>query len=91
MPWDFLRCGMGQNVTTVLFGYIGLAQLGIYGTLVRAWPGLSRRQVFFALAFVLAAWALYTLFFVKVRFRVPFDMLLLFSCLIARIQNRKTT
>lgn len=89
MPWDFLRSGMGQNVTTVLFTYIGLSQLVIYGTLWRMWPQLSRRQIYFALAFAVAAWALYTLFFVKVRFRVPFDLLVLFACLIGPVLNRR--
>lgn len=88
MPWDFLRSGMGGNVTTVLFVYIGLAQVVIYATVWIQARRIDRRYLFFALAFAVAAWALYTLFFVKIRFRVPFDLLLLFAVLLGRLSPR---
>lgn len=84
MPWDFLRSGMGQGVSLIIFIYIGLAQIAIYATFWMLFKKLERRQIAFAILFCLSAWALYTLFFVKVRFRLPFDFLLLLSCLVTR-------
>lgn len=83
MPWDFLRSGMGQGVSSVLFAYIGFAQVVIYATFFLSRRHLAPGSMLFAILFCLAAWGLYSLFFVKVRFRVPFDMLLLLSALVA--------
>ncbi len=83
MPWDFLRSGMGEGVSTVIFIYIGFAQLVIYGTFLFFVRALPVKLIIFSVLFCLAAWGLYTLFFVKVRFRVPFDFLLLITCLVA--------
>lgn len=91
MPWDFLRSGMGQGVSTVLFTYIAMAQIAIYTAFWMSFRHLERGQALFAISFCIMAWALYTAFFVKIRFRVPFDMLLLLTCLVApAISGRRT-
>lgn len=89
MPWDFLRSGMGSNVTTVLFVYFGMAQIAIYTTVWRMRQQVDQRLLLFVIATCLSAWAVYTLFFVKIRFRIPFDLILLFACLMAPATRRR--
>jgi len=91
MPWDFLRSGMGQGVSGVLFTYIGLSQVAIYSTFWRYRRHIDRSLLIFALAMCVAAWGLYTLFFVKIRFRVPFDLLLLMCCMLAPFAHKLRT
>ena len=91
MPWDFLRSGMGGKATNLLFGYFALAQIAIYATFWRMRRKIEPRVLAFTLATCLAAWAVYTLFFVKLRFRIPFDLLLLFVCLIPAARRRDQT
>lgn len=81
MPWDHLRSGLGGGLSIYLFCYFGAVQIAIYALFLKTARRLHPRQVAFAVGLCLTAWAVYTGFFVKVRFRVPFDMLLLLSCM----------
>lgn len=89
MPWDFLRSGMGGNATTLIFGYFALVQIAIYVTFWSMRRQIDGRVLAFVIATCLAAWVVYTLFFVKVRFRIPFDLLLLFACLMTPAARRQ--
>ena len=91
MPCDLLRSGMGAGVTTVLFTYFALAQIAIYATFWMMRRRIDGRVLTFVIANYLAAWVVYMLFFVKVRFRIPFDLLLLFACLMTPTARRQDT
>ncbi|MEO1606433.1 MAG: hypothetical protein AAFU34_14030 [Pseudomonadota bacterium] len=89
MPWDFLRSGMGEGVTTILFAYFAVAQIAIYTTLWVWRKDVDPRLFAFVIATCLAAWAVYTLFFVKLRFRIPFDLILFFAVLMSPAARKR--
>ncbi|WP_375686967.1 hypothetical protein [Pseudooceanicola sp. LIPI14-2-Ac024] len=82
-PVDHMRSGLGAGFEAILFSYFAVVEIALYTAVVlhlrRHGPG---RAMAVALALFAAAWLIYTAFFVKVRFRIPFDALLLF-CLLA--------
>lgn len=82
-PFDHLRSGMGGGIEPVVFAYVGLCQGALYAAVVwriRA-EGITRSMAM-ALVMLVLGWALYTAFFVKIRFRIPFDFLLLAAVMI---------
>ena len=60
-----------------------MAQIALYATFWTMRKKIDPRVFVFVIATCLAAWAVYTLFFVKIRFRIPFDLILLFAALLA--------
>jgi hypothetical protein len=80
-PTDYFRSGLGAGKEVVLFAYIGFCQLVIYAVFGLSWRRQASRSMCLALCLMLAAWLVYSVFFVKVRFRIPFDCLLLLSVL----------
>jgi len=80
-PFDLMRSGMGQGLEAMVFAYIGVCQLLIYGVFAICLLKTRSGAGFLALALMGAAWVVYSIFFVKVRFRVPFDFLLFLSIL----------
>jgi hypothetical protein len=90
MPWDHFRSGIGGNAASLLFAYVFVAQVVIYAVFVlTVRRGMDKRLLIFTVLMCLGAWALYTLFFVKIRFRIPFDILLLLSCIVAVLPRRE--
>lgn len=79
MPWDYFRSNIGAGLYMLLFVYVGIAQVAIYGAFWLLRKRLDPRTKLFAIALALAAWLVYTLFFVKFRFRIPFDYTLLLA------------
>lgn len=72
-----LNSGYGMSVVAV---YVGATQAMIYATFIQcAWRRRMSKSMAIALAFFIAAWLFHTVFFVKVRYRIPFDGLLLFA------------
>jgi len=89
-PWDHLRSGMGDGLQTLVFVYVGFAQVLIYATVLRVSRHVDRDRLLLALAICIGAWLLYTGFFVKIRFRVPFDLLLFLTCMLPeRVRTRE--
>ncbi len=81
-PTDYFRSDVGGLQTHVLFTYIGFCQLIIYGLFLHQWRKYSlSTPAKLALALMVGAWLIYSAFFVKVRFRIPFDFLLFLSVL----------
>lgn len=88
-PFDYMRSGMGGGLEFVLFAYFAVVQTLIYVPILHHLVVGSRsRGVMIAISFLVVAWALYTAFFVKIRFRVPFDALLFFSLLRLNLPGR---
>ena len=63
------------------FPVLRFVLVAAYLTCWRMRRQIDPRVLAFVIATCLSAWAVYTLFFVKVRFRIPFDLILLFPCL----------
>lgn len=87
-PWDYLRSGMGSEVQPFIFSYIAAAQLVIYITAFRMRNAANTEALLVALSIGIAAWLIYSFFFVKVRFRAPFDLLLFASCMVPSAPRR---
>lgn len=81
-PWDYMRSGMGGSFQPLIFTYVACAQVAIYGTVIALRRHVDPGALATALCFAVMAWLLYTAFFVKLRFRVPFDLLLLASIML---------
>lgn len=82
-PFDHMRSGMGGGIEPVVYAYVGICQAALYAAVawrIRA-EGVTRAMAL-ALAILVLGWAIYTAFFVKIRFRIPFDFLLLAAVMI---------
>ena len=85
-PFDHFRSGIGAGVQNILFVYVGFAQLICYYVFVREYRNLPRSEMKIAFLIFFLAWIAYSIFFVKMRFRIPFDILLYVSA-IAAVKN----
>lgn len=84
VPWDYMRSGLGGDLQAVFFGYVAVVQATIYATAIALRHSVRPGALTTAIAIALLAWALYSLFFVKIRFRVPFDLLILAAVMMPR-------
>lgn len=84
VPWDYIRRGLGGELQAVFFAYVAVVQATIYATAIALRHSVRPGALTTAIAIALLAWALYSLFFVKVRFRVPFDLLILAGVMMPR-------
>jgi len=77
MPFDHIKSGIGNEFNLITFAYIGFFQILLVYYLVKKIrvSGVDRSMAL-ALAFYSMSWVLYTIFFVKLRFRIPFDFFL---------------
>jgi hypothetical protein len=75
-PFDYFRSGIGGNLQNVLFVYVGFSQLICYFVFVREFRNCPRSEMQIAILIFFMAWLVYSIFFVKMRFRIPFDILL---------------
>lgn len=90
-PFDHMRGGMGGTALVPVFVYIGICQIAIYLLFVRQARRRMTGPMLAALAIGIMAWIVYTIFFVKIRFRIPFDFLLLLSAIHAAALARAGT
>ncbi len=89
-PWDYLRSGMGGALQPLVFSYIAVAQVIIYVAFWRMRRTARAEAWLIALALAVLAWGLYSAFFVKIRFRVPFDLVLFAACMVPALSGRQT-
>ncbi|HHC28983.1 MAG TPA: hypothetical protein ENK80_00210, partial [Rhodobacterales bacterium] len=61
MPWDYFRSNIGAGFYALLFVYVGIAQVAIYGAFWLLRTRINARAKWFAIALALAAWLIYTL------------------------------
>jgi len=82
-PADYVRAiNLGSSEALVMIGIFTLSQLSLYTAvcivLLRA--GLTK-PLAIALVLFVVGWILYTAFFFKIRFRIPFDLFLFLAIL----------
>lgn len=85
-PLDHIRSGIGVDLMGIVFVYFFLVQVLVYCCFLMFTKGV-RFEKYFALYMMAAAFLVYTIFFVKVRFRIPFDVFLFFSYVIGLKQG----
>jgi hypothetical protein len=85
-PFDHFRSGIGVGVQNILFVYVGFAQLICYYIFVREFRNFPRSEMKIAILIFFMAWIVYSIFFVKMRFRIPFDILVYITA-IATVKN----
>ena len=78
-PFDHFRSGIGSGFQYILFCYVALVQLACYFLFFRKWRGVKRVDLNIVFWISILAWLVYSIFFVKLRFRIPFDFLLFFA------------
>lgn len=80
LPTDHLWSVEGSWKMGLAAVFVGVTQVMIYLAFVyRAWTHPVTKSIMIALALFLATWLFHTVFFVKVRYRIPFDVLLLLA------------
>ncbi|MEN9670784.1 MAG: hypothetical protein RL018_1061, partial [Pseudomonadota bacterium] len=76
-PFDSFRSGIGIKFYFVLFLYVAVAQLICYYMFFLKIKGKSNSILRFGVWIFVSAWLAYAIFFVRIRYRIPFDSLLL--------------
>lgn len=79
-PWDYLRSGFGGGLQYAFFVYVGFVQLIIFQQILSL-SAQQRTELIksFAFIIIIVSCLIYSIFFVKLRFRLPFDVILLIS------------
>jgi hypothetical protein len=75
-PFDHFRSGIGASFQYILFGYVALVQLMCYFLFFKKSRSDKSVELNIAVWISIMAWLLYSVFFVKLRFRIPFDVLI---------------
>ncbi len=75
-PFDQFRSGIGGAYYFVLFSYVAMVQLICYYVFFRRIKNNSNAVLMTALHIFFIAWLAYVVFFVRLRYRIPFDLLL---------------
>jgi hypothetical protein len=78
-PFDHFRSGIGNSFKYILFCYVALVQLVCCFLFFKRVRGVKSIDLKMALWISIVAWLAYSIFFVKLRFRIPFDSLLFFA------------
>lgn len=78
-PFDHFRSGIGAGFQYILFCYVALVQLVCYFLLFKRVRGVKSIDLKMAFWISIVAWLVYSIFFVKLRFRIPFDTLIFFA------------
>lgn len=84
-PADYIRSATAHKLEVIRVAYFSVVQMIIMILLLVCFRcRLQTNTILFCIFLFLASWLLYTGFFVKVRFRMPFDILILLSLLMNR-------
>jgi hypothetical protein len=89
-PFDHFRSGIGGGFQYALFAYVAVVQAVCYFLFfknIRNFPGVELK---YAMWIFVAAWLVYAIFFVKLRFRIPFDFLLFFTACFLSVRTELT-
>lgn len=78
-PFDHFRSGIGSSFQYILFCYVALVQLVCYFLFFKRVRGVESIDLKMAFWISIVAWLVYSIFFVKLRFRIPFDTLIFFA------------
>jgi hypothetical protein len=75
-PFDQFRSGIGSDFRFILFLYVALIQVTCYYIFYKKIRKNPENDLKLAMWIFVMAWVAYTIFFVRLRYRIPFDLLL---------------